>query len=746
MPIQPTLIAAKLAEDPVVVAFDVTEGLSTVFEMSVDIAYPDPDVVLADLLGTEALLVLTDDDSDSDTPARTFHGVIDRALALEEFDVNGQLYRLILRPRLWQLSRRVRNRIFQNVDTLQIMKTIFTDAGLPAASVAWPTLTLTPREYCVQWRESELAFVMRLLEEEGIFFWFEHDLSGHVLHLGHAVGDHDPIDGDPLLPLRQDTLAGDDGVSRVRFRTQLGYDGYVTRDWNWEMPGGVQEALQIEEGGSRVRFEYPGRFATQAQGNVRAAKRFDALTQRRYVLTGVSNCTRLLPGRRFGLVGARPDFLCDDYLVTQLRHRYTMQTPPTRDGETRYVANPYEVDFESQRWLGFPFSPPWVTPRPRIWGTSAAVVTGPDGEEINVDKFARVRVKFFWDREGAQDDTSSCWIRVQQQNLSGSLAIPRVGWEVSVAFIDGDPDRPMVLQKMYNRDTMPPYALPDHKTQGALESASSPGGNGTQGIRLQDANDGMGFAIGAVKDFALVAGHDVSTTVKVDADYEVQKRQTSLVGDDETVTVGGDQSIQVEANFVEGTAANKTVTVGTDSVDVTKSYTVTVEKNRSDQIGGQMNVIANKVAETFNSDHTRKVGAMQGYTTVVNIAETVGGKKTETVGGAKMTVATKGLSESFDAAKMLTTGLHVIKAGKDIGMSAGAALLINAVAKIKEVCGGPFTVTAKKINITAASITFKGGGTTFELKAGSLKLDASKCNASGGPELQLKGQINYETP
>jgi type VI secretion system secreted protein VgrG len=770
--IQPRLIAAPFPEDPVVVAFEATEGLCTVFEVTVDVASSDPDLAPADLLGTEALLVVTpvNTATNEGEEPRCFHGVVDRAEALERTDVNGQLYRLVLRPRLWQLDRRVRSRIFQNLDALQIIEQVVTDAGLPKESVAWPKLQLRKREYCVQWRESELAFVMRLLQEEGIFFWFEHDENGHVLHLGNAAGDHKMLPGDPVLPLRADELAGADGISRIRFRTRLGHDGYVCRDWNWEQPGGAQEGLQIESGeGARVRYEYPGWFATQPQGNARAGRRFDALTQGRYVLSGVSNCLRLLPGRRFELVDANPDFLCDDYLVTWLRHQYSMQAPPSPEGEAGEVGEagdggeaapapaasfspsgqrtgPYEVSFEAQRWLKVPFSPPWITPRPRIWGTCAGVVTGPPGEEIHVDKFGRVRVKFFWDREGTQDDNSSCWVRVQQQNLTGSLNIPRVGWEVSVVFIDGDPDRPVVLQKMYNRDTMPPYTLPGNKTQGALESASSPGGKGTQGIRLQDANAGMGFAIAAVKDYAVIAGNDVSLRVKVDAEYEVEKKQTSLVGNDETVTVGSNQSIQVTANLIEGTALNKTVTLNTENVDVTKSYTVTVAGKREDQIGGQLNMIANKVVEVFNADHNRKVGALQGYTTVVNIAETVGGKKQELVGGGKITVATKGLSESFDAAKILSTGLHMIKTGKDIGISAGAAFLINAAGKIKEKVGGAFTVTAKKINITAASITFKGGGTVFELKGGKLEVDASKCNASGGPQLQLKGKIDYDTP
>lgn len=732
-----------------VVTFSATEGLSTQFEVVVDIAYPDPDVVLANLLGTEALLVIeASEDVGENAGVRYFHGVVERAEALEQVNVNGHLYRLVLRPRIWQLGRRVRSRIFQNVDAMQIIHTIFTEAGIPEESVAWPSVTLAPREYCVQWRESELAFVTRLLEDEGIFFWFEHDQDGHVLHFGSDAGDHVPIDGEPLLPARPDTLAGVDGVSRLRFVTQLAHDGYVTRDWNWETPGGVQEALQLEGGGgARVRFEYPGWFPNQARGNARAAKRFDAITQGRYTLSARSNCLRLLPGRRFAVVDALPDFLCDDYLVTHLTHRYSMQAPPAGEpGEPLPTDTPYEATIQAQRWLKIPFSPPRITPRPRIWGSCAAVVTGPPGEEIHVDKFGRVRVKFFWDREGAQDDSSSCWIRVQQQNLSGSLNIPRVGWEVSVVFLDGDPDRPVVLYKVYNRDTLPPYSLPDNKTQGALETASSPGGRGTQGIRMQDSSSGMGFAIGATRDLAIIAGRDASTTVNVDAEYEVQKRQTSLVGDDESVTVGGDQTIQVEANFLDGTAANKQVTVSTDGVDVTKSYTVTVEGNREDHIGGQMNVLANKIVETFNADHDRTVGALQGYTSVVNIAETVGGKKEETVGAAKMTVATKGLSESFDAAKTLTTGLHMIKAGKDIGISAGAALLINAAGKIKETVAGAFTITAKRINLTAASIAFKGGGTTFDLKGGKLVIDASKCNASGGPELQLKGQINYESP
>jgi type VI secretion system secreted protein VgrG len=452
-----------------------------------------------------------------------------------------------------------------------------------------------------------------------------------------------------------------------------------------------------------------------------------------------------VPGRRFTVAEAQPPALDGEYLIVETVRRFRDPRAAGAGQDVRpdipaFLVELTAIPAEQE------FRPPALTPRPRVSGKELAVVTGPPGEEIHVDEYGRIKVHFYWDREGQIDDKASFWIRVQQQNTSGSMMLPRVGWEVDVAFLDGDPDRPVVMQRLYNRETMPPYGLPDNKSQSSLQSSSSPGGGGTNEVRLQDSASGMEFFVHASKDFALKAGHDMTETVAVDVHEEVGlKLQTNIAGN-ESSKVGSNQSLSVTGELKQETTGSKATTVGAaDDWGVTGAYTLSCEGNRSDDIGGLMNVLANRVTETFNSNLTRKVGAALSINSAGSIAEVVGGNKSETVGGAKLELVRQGKAEQVTGTKTLTSGAMIEKVGKDIQMSAEAALAITVGGPIVEKVGEGFTLGAEAVVITAAGgAELKVGGTKLTARGGSLKVNAPDMGASGGPMLQIKGKVNYK--
>lgn len=733
---------ADISPEAVVLRAQAREGLSELFDVHVEFACDTPDLDLAALIGTAGALILEPVVSEGKLEPRPFHGVVEEAQYLRKLATHGHVYRLRLRPTLNGLGYRVRSRIFQDKTAVEIIQEVLEGSGVPAESVAWQlSMDYAKREYCTQWKESELAFLLRLLEDEGIFYWFEHAATEHVLKLADSAAAYTPMPGEPLLVYTRRRLAEaeTERITELVFTSRLGHDAFDSRDWNWQQPSQPLEAHeQVASGGTFPRYEYPGYFLGSSDGVRRAGNRLSELTQERAVLEGRSNSLRPRPGCTFTVLEAVPDFLCQEYLILQVVHDYELAR--TERGEvpthgTRLRAIPSE---------GADFRPPRRTPRPRIWGKESAVVTGPPGEEIHVDEFGRIKVHFYWDREGAVDEKASCWMRVQQQNTSGSLLLPRVGWEVDVGFLNGDPDRPLVLQKLYNQETMPPYVLPDESTQSSLQSATSPGGGSTNEVRIQDGNGGMELFIHSSKDLKLVTGNNLTEQITNNAKEEVGVQLTTLVGGSETVSVGANQGLSVAGSAVLETTGSKQVSVGaTDDWGVTGNFTMKVDGARTDTIGGPMNVLANHVLESFNASCDRTVGAALSINSATAIVEAVGAAKSETVGGAKIELLKGPKAEDVGAAKALTTGVAQWKTGEDIVVEAKGAVAITSAGPITESVGKDFALTAKTVQITApGGAKLKGGGKQFELSGGTLTVDAE--GIKGGVKVQLKGKINYK--
>ncbi len=723
----------QIAPEAQVVRFSAREALSRLFEVEVELLLDDPDLDLEALLDTPCLLLLEDIEDGRD-PIR-FHGMIDEAEALDSGDLASR-YRLRLQPRIATLALRVRSRLFQDRDSVEIVKSVLKDAGLPDDALSWRLGREYPkRELCVQYRESELQLVQRLLEHEGIFFWFQHSETGHVMAFGDGPGAHDPIDGERALAYTQWLQDDRESVTELVFSSALGPDSHLARDWNWERPSLPLEAERRRSGAKgRIWYEYPGGFRENAQGARHAQDRLDASDATR-VLAGRSNCRRLAPGRLVEVEGAQPDYLDRGWLLVGVEHLFEGAPGQVERGQrygARFRAIPADAAFRPER----------ATRRPRVRGKELAVVTGPPGEEIHVDAMGRVKVHFYWDREGAHDDGSSTWIRAQQLNTSGAMTLPRVGWEVDVGFLDGDPDRPVVLQKLPNREAMPPHGLPDGKTKMALQSATSPAGPGVNALSMEDGSGGMELALVASRDLHVVAGHDQLVQVGRDEREEVGKSLQALVGGDEVVAVGQEQSISVGGGCALETVGDKTVAIGaTDGVKVKGSHTVTCDGSRSESVGALANVLANKVVETVNGSSTRHIGAALSLNAVKALVEVVGGAKTETTGAARIEILRGAHGETIAGSKTLTAALVREKAGGDVSYAAKghASILVGGPMAVK---ASSFVLSGPVVAIQAGSAVIDGGGSKLTA-GGSLKVNASSMSASGKAVLMLKGKIDY---
>ncbi len=741
MNIQAILHQASLPPDAILTELSFRSGLSELFKATVTIFCEEPNLALEDLVWQELLIELVDPDTVEQHGPSFVHGVIERAEYVSDTR-HGHLYELLLRPQVHGLAYRVRSRIFQDLSVPDVVRAVLSDAGIPDIRVEWHTndANYVVRDYITQWKESELDFVRRLLEDEGIFFWFEHATDGHRIHFADDPSVHQPVPGDPILMVSargQDDPRTRDIVFDVLFEARAVPDVFAMRDWNYMTPDLPPEAREVEgDEAGREQYLFPGRFEDSSDASRKAQRRLAASLCQRYRLTATTPLVRVRPGALAQIDGSAQEEIVGEYLVlgTTLRYRRAQGSSAAREAFVELEATP----------SAFAFHPPQVTPRPRATGKESAVVTGPTGEEISVDHLGRITALFYWDREGPNDETSSRQIRTQQLNTSGTMVLPRMGWEISVGFLHGDPDQPVMFQKLYNDETMPPYDLPGQLATSTLQSATTPGGGGTNEVRMCDTNGSQELFVHAQKDMAMMVGNDLTEEVAVDAKAQVGSDAVASVTGDESVSVGGDQNLSVTGMCTDETVGSRTVTVGgLDDWGVTGIQSINVDGSRSETVGGLMSVLCNIASETFNASHTRDVGGAQLIVTGKAIADAVGGNKTETVGGAKICVIKGSMSENIGAAKALTAGLVSIKTGGDVTVSADGALGYAVGGPMAVKAGGDFAITGSTITFNVGNASLKGSSGQVTVSGGSIALKAGKVEADGGKVTLKGGSVKY---
>lgn len=707
-----------------VLKFRGVESLSEPFRYDLALTSLDPDVELADVVGKNAVLSWTTGDE-----PRCVHGIVSR------FEFAGQgskltYYAARLVPRVWGLSLLRRSRIFQEMTTPDILKQVLTDGGMPSDAFEISTQrSYKPRHFCVQYRETDLAFLSRLAEEEGIFYFFRHTEDQHVLVLADAATIHEPIPGDDLVPFVGEEAGGvgDTGIQRFVFRRAMRTGTVMLRDFDFKRPSLDLSAEQKADEESEFEYyEYPGEFHDTGHAKTFAGIRLEEQRAERDAGQGRSDCRRLVAGYRFTLDRHPRDAFNVEYLLLSVTHsgeqpQAAEEDQPDSAGGEEVYRNEFRVVPADVAWR-----PPRLTPRPVIDGVQTAVVTGPPGEEIHCDDHGRVKIKFHWDREGPTDDKSSYWVRVGQLQSVGSMLLPRVGWEVIVDFLEGDPDRPIIIGRLHNGADPGPYGLPGAKTRTSLQSASSPGGGNSNEIRFEDAGGSEEFYIHASKDLVIKADHDTSQSFGNNAGYTVAVDSERTIGSNDKTDIGGNCTIHVAGNHDESIDGNMTLTVGGNQTDtVGGSRSATVSGSDSLTVGGKQGI-------TIGAAHDLTVGAASTENIGSNKSITAGAMITLT-GGAVVNIAAPALAAEGGSLVSLNSGgsMSLQSSGAFKG-KAGGPMILQA--------GGPVKIKAPTIIVEGSSmVVLKAGGSSVKVSGGGVDIKGSKVKINGSGGVNLKG-------
>lgn len=517
----------------------------------------------------------------SDSETRYINGVF-RDFAQSTYDQRNNLYSYegTLVPSLWFLSLGWNCKIFQNMTAPAIVEQILGNNSISNYKVSL-TGSYPTREYCVQYRESNLNFISRLLEEEGICYYFSHTDSQHTLNIVDSTSSANEC---MESPVSYSATAPEGNIEESTvwsvLRTDQVYTPTVTlNDYYFETPSlsllTTTNTVNEENTGSEERFDYPGGYYTVDDAthycDIRIAE------HETYALTirGRSNCLSFTSGLQFTLADHYREDTNAAYLLTAVQHQADASDYISGDTEGLQYENVLEAIPVSVK-----FRPPRRTIKPVVHGSQTAVVVGTSGEEIYVDNYGRVKVQFFWDRDGKKDENSSCWIRVSQiwagKNW-GWMTIPRIGQEVVVDFLEGNPDRPLIVGRIYNAEQMPPYTLPDNSTQSGIQTRSSAGGSSSNynEICFEDKMGSEMLTVHAEKDMTTAVENDDTQTVGKDRTITVSGKHTETITGDTAITIQqGNHSLTLD----QGNQTTK-VSVGSESHEAMQQISLKVGEN-----------------------------------------------------------------------------------------------------------------------------------------------------------------------
>ncbi|XXY48652.1 type VI secretion system tip protein TssI/VgrG [Sorangium sp. So ce269] len=746
MAASPSLVALPFLEVTVasgdlldVRQFHVTERMSELFEVSIVALCENADIDFEAVIGQPMTFTLRHGSAHN---ARTWTGLCRHVEQLAAEELGVSTYKLVLVPALWLLTQRRNHRMFQLQSELDIARKLLDEWRVPLSERL--SGAYRKRKYRVQYGETDYAFLCRMLEDAGISFYFRTEGGETRLVLDDAPQSNAPRE--PPIAFRDNPTAADrEHVTKVRVGRRIRPGQYTMRDHDYRRPpaydlrSSARAAEPLEE--RLEHFHYvPGAFLYESdkgqptpvaddKGRYRTdEKEADAMAQRRLdakraearTITFDTNTVDLAPG-------TVASFL--DHPKRELSPgKGFLVTGATMSGE----ANGELYAACEAVSANVTYRPPLVTPKPKTSGVESATVVGPAGEEIHTDEFGRVRVHFHWDRESKMNETSSCWIHVSQPWSGagfGGTNLPRVGQEVIVDFLGGDPDRPVIIGRVYTNLQKTPYKLPDHKTQSGWKTRSYPGGDaanyneimfedkkGQELVRMQAEKDldklvknDERVRIG--HDREKLVGHDDSLTVGNDRTRQVVHDEAVSIGNDRTRLVGNNESITVGNSRVKSVGVNESLFVGANQTEQ-------IGANRSVQVGANH-------TETVGANMSVSVGMAKTETVALASAEAVGAMKSIAVGGAFTITVGAGMATTVTGSHAETVAnVRAINAGNKVYIECGASrVTIDQSGLIAIDAANMKIKTSGEVQVDADSGVKVTTGGTVKVKAGAVKLN-----------------------
>ncbi|MCY7377459.1 MAG: type VI secretion system tip protein VgrG [Pyrinomonadaceae bacterium] len=554
-----------------------TEEISSLFSFEVELLHEENEVGFeTTVVDVKAILgqAVAIEIAQRDGTTRTLTGIVNQ-FSQGHRDTRFSYYYATIVPHVWLLTQNRQSRIFQNKSVPDILRAIFNSQGFEVTYELQGTYK--PRNYCVQYRESDFDFVSRLMEEEGIYYFFEHTDGKHKMIIADTPQSHRdcPSKSDIAYFLKVEDV--EDFVTSIRkwqtdYKLQTGKVSFW--DFNFQLPTNHLDATHpslftVGDNQKLEIYDFPAGYARKYDGISRSGGEQAADLQNIFedktrkaeivmqsidsqyrVISGNSDCSSLTTGYRFTLTNHPNTFQNGQYVIMSATHEAEQNPTYITDDD---IEKPYNNSFTciAHGRGAPPFRPAPRTPKPLVTGSQTAMVVGPAGEEIFTDKYGRVKVQLHWDREGQSNSDSSCWIRVAQAwagNKWGMMFIPRIGMEVIVHFLEGDPDQPIITGCVYNPETMPPYTLPDEKTKSTIKSDSSKGGGGFNEFRIEDKKGGEQIFIHGEKNLDVRIKNDAMELIQKDRHLIVENDQLEKVSKDKHLQVGGDKNEKVDGS------------------------------------------------------------------------------------------------------------------------------------------------------------------------------------------------------
>ena len=646
-------------------------------------------------------------------------------------------FSLTLKPKLAWLAVRENTRIYQALSVPKIIEDILKEASLTSTSDLNLSKSYPAREFVVQYRESTLNFLQRLCEEVGIFYYFVHKDDDTRI----AFADDIAKLKSPPAPILM-SLGPTGGLAlplaSLDRQVSLRTSSVTLRDFDIDNPVVFPESDASAKSPLRqAYFGFPGRFTKSDEGKLLSDSRLRSLRHDADLFHGSCDVAGPLLTGTAELLGAAEGDLASTVRFVEL-HTHGLQHAEHAE------ENAVHIDFvavdESQ-----PYLPARRGRRPKVLGVQTAVVVGDDAQDqaLCVDPLGRIKVHFHWDRLNPTNDTASTWVRVSQVALGGSMILPRVGWEVAVSFLDGDPDQPVVIGRVYNAENAPPLALPANKASGAISSASSPGGAGKNEISIGDSGGNQGFSIKAQKDFNFATGYDQVEEIQNNDDTQVNMNLSRTVAVNDEVKITGNQTITFGKNHACTVKGSQTIKVGgNETANATANQLNKVTGDRKITVAGNQMMLANGERRDVESNMQCTIGSLDLLCTAANLSENIGGTSSSTSGAVRIHLTGGDHGEVVTGAKSVTVAgavAAIVKGSMNATCEGAVAHLVGGIVQRK--IKGSLTVKAPMVTIAGGTGKFKAGGTELKMSGGPIQMKGSAITIKAGIIKKTAGNI-----